>query len=509
MVSVPASLGVAKRRIEGIVRGVVVHTSFPPFSWVYALYYRLVLRLSVAFLAAIPEVTSIYLTGGLSRNRITWGRSDIDLMVFVRDGGRQAVRRRCRLLRSVFAIIPADEVGVFDSRDMDELLERDIHLAYRLVHAPVPAKLLYGPPLTALYRPAEPERSAAQALVGRYEFLWNILTHRLIHMPPINRGDRDYLYAKLSRQFLEELPDEARPVVPAGSAASDPDSVYRTGCESLFAIGQYCAKLPARQGRTVGRTGSHPDRSSPRIQLNELHLAMGPGVRGSLDQFMGSLLENHADRIDSVLIAPAYVLPVTERELSLYIVQKQPLELEEVRAIVHKAESSGLRNRIDLNLLNQDISLSIDLQDLSRSVATPLTKPATFLYLASPECALHGTPIGLRPPVCDLQAIARAKWRDLQECIAGMPLSRLTPLALQELVWQALQAVSIIRQDQFPLTSHQTCRLWREQAGCEWLAALHENYPADLDGRPSHSERFTQHGVALIRQLMEDHNDEG
>jgi hypothetical protein len=498
VVSVLAPLRWIKRRVEGVVRGIVVHTSFPPFSWAYALYYKLVLRISVAVLSSIPEVTSIYLTGGLSRNRITYGRSDIDLMIFVRNGGQRAVHRCCRALRYLFAIIPADEVGIYDCSDMDKLLGQDIHLAFRLIHAPVPAKLLYGPSLTAAYHSSQPEHSAAQALIGRYEFLWNILTHRLIHLPPINEGDKAYLYAKLSRQFLEELPRGRRHEAISHSASSNPAVVYRIGSESLFEIGKYCAQsLPLLV------------QPSPRIHLNDLNLAMGPQVRDLLDQFTGWLLKTHAECIESVLIAPAYVLPVIERELSLYLVQKRPLELQDLRAILLRAEAMGMRNRIDLNLLNQDISLCIDLQDLSRSVATPLTRPATFLYLASPECVLHGTPLEPRPPVCDLRAIARGKWHDLHACIADMPLTRLTPLALQELIWQALQAVSIMNLDRFPLTSAQTCRLWQEQAGCEWLASLHDDFPADLDGRPSRSERFTQHGVALFRKLVEDSYDDG
>jgi len=483
----------AKRRIEGIVQRIVVRTNFPPFSWCYASYYRFVLWVAVAALKRIPQVVSIYLTGGLSRKRISYGRSDIDLMVFIREGGEHAVRRRCEMLRFLFPVLPAKEVGVFVTDDLDDLLRRDIHLSYRLLYAPVPARLLYGQPLTRTYAAEDPERSATVSLIGRFEFLWNILLHRLIHMPPPLEDDRDYLYSKLSRQFVEEFPRCGEQLTPKPVAVqTDPAEVYKIATRSLFKLGQYCAAKVSAQ-----------EKPAPRIDLHDLCLTMGSRTRSTLDCFVEWLLNQYADNLQSVLICPSYVLPVTERELSLYIVERNSLDLEDVRIILKQAEAAGMRNRIDLNFMSRDIAFSIDLQDLSRSVVLPLTKAATFLYLASPECVLHGVPLDPLPPVCDLRAIAEDKKEEVRECIDGQPLTRLTPLAFQELTWQALQTTSIIEMDQFPLTSSQACRLWQEHPGMEWLTSLHEQYAADLDGRPSHSERFFQRGIDLIHRLME------
>ncbi len=488
----------AKRRVEGLVQRIVVRTSFPPFSWCYALYYRFVVWIAVSALRRVPQVVSIYLTGGLSRNRITYGRSDIDLMVFIHEGGEPAVRRWCEMLRFLFPILPAKEVGVFIADDLDRLLSKDAHLSYRLLHAPLPAQLLYGPPLTRTYIPEKPERRAVESLIGRFEFLWNILSHRLIHMPPALDGDRAYLYAKLSRQFIEELPRRGELQTPKPvPVISSPREVYRVGTQSLFTLGRYCA--------TAVRAHDKPP---PRIKLNELRLTMGSQTRSALEGFVEWLLNHYADSLKSVLICPSYVLPITERELSLYIVERNALELDDVRVILKQAEVAGMCNRIDLNLLSRDISFSIDLKDLSRSVMSPLTKAATFLYLASPNCVLHGAPLDPLAPVCDLRSIANEAKKEMHDCIDGRPLTRLTPLAFQELTWQALQTTSIMELDQFPLTSAQVCCLWQEHQGMEWLASLHEQYPADLDGRPSQSERFFQRGIALIHGLMEDRYDE-
>lgn len=488
----------AKKRVENTVQHFVVLTDFPPFSWCYSLYYRLVLWVAVAALRRIPHVVSIYLTGGLSRNRVAFGRSDIDIMIFIREGGARAVRRRCRILRFFFPILPAGEVGVFTVDDLDKLLREDLHLRYRLLHAGVPAKLLYGQQLTVAHQSQAPEREAVESLIGRFEFLWNILVHRLIHMPPALEGDRDYLYGKLSRQFVEDLPRAGEPWAPKPApAVPNPEETYRIGVRSLLELGRYCA--------TAVRARDAP---SPRIDLRDLGLTMGAETRSMLDRFVEWLLKRYADALQSVLICPSYVLPVTERELSLYIVEHEPLELDDAKAILQAAHSAGMRDRIDLNLMSRDISFSIDLQDLSRSVASPLTKAATFLYLASPECVLHGAPLDPLPPVCDLRAMAGKKKDEIRDCLAGRPLTRLTPLAFQELMWQVLQTTSIIDLDRFPLTSAQACRLWREQQGMEWLSSLHEQYPADLDGRPSQSERFFQRGIALIRGLTEHGYDE-
>jgi len=101
----------------------VLRLGVPPFTWGYALAYRLACAFVVRSIRRQPGVVAIYLTGSLAAGGARYGLSDIDVKVFL-EGRRdaqvfQAVRARFLRLRRVFPMLgPPDEKGIYFLDDL-------------------------------------------------------------------------------------------------------------------------------------------------------------------------------------------------------------------------------------------------------------------------------------------------------------------------------------------------------------------------------------------------------
>jgi hypothetical protein len=96
----------------------VLRLYWPPFTWLYRLYYWLAIQFSRFLISRVPSVRSIYLTGSLIRHDVVYGLSDIDFKVLV-DGDKnqetyRSIRRRFSLLYRLFPMLGSpDEKGIY------------------------------------------------------------------------------------------------------------------------------------------------------------------------------------------------------------------------------------------------------------------------------------------------------------------------------------------------------------------------------------------------------------
>jgi hypothetical protein len=482
-----------RRKLEATIQKFVVRTSVPPFVWVYAAYYRLCIWVAVALYRRVPEVVSIYLTGGLARGQVTYGQSDVDLMVFVHRGGADAIRARARALRYVFPILQAGELGVFVVEDLADLVSNHAnHLCYRILDSATRPRLLQGAALEFPTRAQLGETAWAAAVLGRFEFTWNLLVTRVVHYPARSSENGRYLCAKLARQLAREFPTDDETIRPPEppAAAVTAEELFHVGTATLGVLGRYCR-----------RRSAIIDSGQPSMDLTNLGLTVGARTESSLATFLDFLLERYAPMLSGVLLAPSSVLPVTERELVLYLREAGRLELDDVRSILRAAEEAGLKDKVDLFLLTSDIALGLSLQNPSNAVRFPRAHAASFAYLASPDCALFGTPIGSTALHADLREQAALAEQDLHAFLDGISVPRITPLGFQEVLWQVLQFAAVRVFDTLPLTSAQVCRLWSTTPDMAWLSTLHQQYALDLDGRSSETERYIQRGIELMHTV--------
>lgn len=110
---------IRRRILEAVLR-----LGFPPFTWAYALVYRLACLLVVRSIRRQPGVVAIYLTGSLAAGGARYGLSDIDIKVFL-EGRRDAsvsqrIRARFLRLRRIFPMLgPPDEKGIYFTDDLE------------------------------------------------------------------------------------------------------------------------------------------------------------------------------------------------------------------------------------------------------------------------------------------------------------------------------------------------------------------------------------------------------
>lgn len=103
----------------------VLRLRVPPFTWLYALIYRLACILVVLSLRRRPGLVAIYLSGSSADGRQRFGLSDIDFKIFLSGRRRareiQIIRKRFMRLRRCFPMLgPPDEKGIYFLNDLSD-----------------------------------------------------------------------------------------------------------------------------------------------------------------------------------------------------------------------------------------------------------------------------------------------------------------------------------------------------------------------------------------------------
>ncbi|MBP1623450.1 MAG: hypothetical protein H6Q07_1470, partial [Acidobacteria bacterium] len=91
---------------------------WPPFTWVFRLYYWIAIQCSRFLIARVEGVRSIYVTGSWVRGDVIFGLSDIDFKILVAGGKKpeisRSIQRRFSALRCFFPVLgPPDEKGIY------------------------------------------------------------------------------------------------------------------------------------------------------------------------------------------------------------------------------------------------------------------------------------------------------------------------------------------------------------------------------------------------------------
>jgi len=95
---------------------------FPPFIWVFRFYYWLAIRCVIRRLRGITGMISVYLSGSLARQDVTYGLSDIDFKILVAGKKDKTLYRQIQAifagLRRIFPMLgPPDEKGIYFLED--------------------------------------------------------------------------------------------------------------------------------------------------------------------------------------------------------------------------------------------------------------------------------------------------------------------------------------------------------------------------------------------------------
>ena len=108
--------------IKSLAIILALRMQFPPFVWVFRFYYWLAVRSVMSRLRGITGVKSVYLSGSLARQDVTYGLSDIDFKILVAGKKDKTIYRQIRAifagLRRIFPMLgPPDEKGIYFLED--------------------------------------------------------------------------------------------------------------------------------------------------------------------------------------------------------------------------------------------------------------------------------------------------------------------------------------------------------------------------------------------------------
>jgi len=108
--------------IKSLLIILALRMQFPPFVWVFRFYYWLAIRCVIRRLRSMTGVKSVYLSGSLARQDVTYGLSDIDFKILV--AGKkdktvyQLIQNTFAGLRRIFPMLgPPAEKGIYFLED--------------------------------------------------------------------------------------------------------------------------------------------------------------------------------------------------------------------------------------------------------------------------------------------------------------------------------------------------------------------------------------------------------
>lgn len=109
-------------KIKSLAIILALRMQFPPFIWVFRFYYWLAVCCVIRRLRSITGVKSVYLSGSLARQDVTYGLSDIDFKILVAGKKDKTVYRQIQAifagLRRIFPMLgPPDEKGIYFLED--------------------------------------------------------------------------------------------------------------------------------------------------------------------------------------------------------------------------------------------------------------------------------------------------------------------------------------------------------------------------------------------------------
>jgi hypothetical protein len=471
-----------------LIQHIVVKTnSVPLLKDAYGIYYSLTVKCCAYFLSTVPGVSAVYLTGGLATGAVTYGLSDVDLIIFV-NKNRASVLKRYENLSRIFPLLAAGEPAVYEADDVKHYLNnsselKNLFLSYRLLPANGFSRLLYGESIS-LPSLAPDEAKLKFAAIGQS---WSILINKLI-ISKTTGISLSYICSKLKRTFSENSDVVRKDSTPSGMEASETFS--------------YCAEKIKEKARTLSW-------SEALEQISDgLNFEFSRKVMVSRENSLRiaefvSAVKKDFPKIKSVLLSPVSYVALEEDRLGVFIVEREPLTLQEVKDLKNKLGHQILRQSLELYLLTEDVALSVQWAGSEwwhpSPVLWPFSDPLTFLHLQLDQSVCFGEP--LKYPDAKVsylksvfasygKTLVRSEKAKKLKHVNDRNLIRLPTNDFQHLFWQALQIKAAELEGTVFCCSHRIAEHWKSKTAAAWIPELQSEYVKDLSHTPTASEKL-------------------
>jgi len=488
-----------KKKITRLLRMFVVKTSFSPFSYFYKACYLATLKIVVCVLKGLPEIKSVYLTGGLASGRLVPGLSDIDLFLFVK-GSDLRVRRIFRVLNIFFPLLGKDELAVYDFDEVSNIFDTsrlgaDLFLNYSFLPSSNRVRHLYGERIGP-FAEKLPELRPDMKL-GWLSYLWGVVIKHIIFNRYAGWMHLNHTCLKLRRQMSfanESLAPFKIPFFAPGLVEQTYD---------------WCRNEMFKAGKQYGWPQSISE-NREELKFGDLEILVTEPNKRRLATFKEKAPVLANGKIASILFGPSSFLELNEERLCVFIIEKEPLSLAETRELLYSIGPNDFSQWLEVYLLGNDIALSI--QWISNNfcampVYWPFMSPLLFLYLSKQEAAIYGKPLQLsQKEISGLTGHYYKKEKSLfadlnrkiSRFIKHPNMARLPASDFQLFFWQALQLFAYEKEKKRCFSSKQLCRHFCTIKDLDWLSDFHNDFLRDLSGDKSDTERFFQPSLELL-----------
>lgn len=489
--------------MKKVLQLLVIKTSFPPFSWLYKAYYKLTVYCCVFVLRLFPEVTSVYLTGGIVSGRVVYGLSDIDLIVFV-SGKKPRITRLCRRLSFFFPLLSLGEPAIYEEAEVENYIRyssdvKHLFLGYRLSADSQLSRLLYGKNM--LQSQPVSEAHLNEGVLGQ---VWSIAINKLIVQKTDGVSLR-YLNLKLRRQLGEDVAVPSAHQIQAASA-NEVEETFQLCFHKI-------KKLADEKAKTyLLEPDSSSNMESMKLQKSETVL-LTQKSKAQLQSFVNAVT-GRFPCIKSILVSPVSYLSLEEDRLGLFLVVERALSLQEIKEIKETLGLSQSVQGLELYILTPYVAFSVQWVGSDWWHPSPLlwawSEPLTFLHLEAEHCRYYGEPFHYSSQ--QRQMLQRAFAQQVQKTLSlekakrlhyvgHKNRARLTPWDFQHLFWQALQIKTAEQDNVVICSSEQLAKYWDQQLGTDWISQLQLQLSGDLDKRKTQTERLYALALQLLSQL--------
>jgi predicted nucleotidyltransferase len=538
-------------RYRTLIQCLVVSTSFPPFNFIYRKIYEFSVAIATALLRREARVMTIYLRRGVAEDEITYGLSDIDLLVLVRDEEDYLTKVKIRSIYNRLSLfIPLygnidTELGIYSISEFISLYhDHNLH-RYRFNEGKYSWKLLFGEDILK----ALPELDNTELYLSATEELkvwWRFLGVEI--NPALNqpRFQRKYLWYKAisetAKVYLfirqgkkirrrEEALNEIKQYMPAEyndlfetvqRYYGKLNSQKEAGLLSLLEMFVYLVSKTYEEAAVkifAGKTGKRAKFHLP----DPAELSKSPGLSDSLVAFTADLQEELKTCCNGISVIPQLEFDhdtLNNLDIdSFYLVffNRNTMPLELLRKIYSYFGQNRSPRKIEPFIVFQDkVAFSLRENRPYTSIKTPWINPEFFsLAYASKKPFLGDIvfdtemkPIHCNLPTCLFEESILKRVLKIDQTVTDRNIRKVKMPELLRFFWAAartkLLAHALESEEIFiPLTSRQILqRLLESYPGdVDWLKDLHEEYNREISGAEGEAFRHVDRALDFIKRM--------
>ena len=542
-----------KKDIRFFIQKSILILSFPPFTYLFRKVYDLSIAIAVLLLKRVEGVLAIYLRRGAAKNEITYGISDIDLLVIIDESEeKQPVRFTKERVASIYnrlsRFIPLfgeveKELGMYSASEFFELYQDYDSYKYRFNEGKYTWRLLFGKDLVKdlpelqdkeLYLPATEELKVWWPLINielapdsaypqfkRKDLWYKAISEVSKFCLFICHGEhiqsREAALHRIKQYLTYEQRLSIDKVQGYRKDLTSKEDLIPDELMKLFL--ELSGKVFNEMEREVygGSKGRKAVISVPNYRdliwdSNVLTLIekLETHVKRELEPFL-----NHIALIPQVEFNMDILLNSDVDSLDLVLVEQELIPVQKLRCFNSLFEQASPLQQVEPFIAHGTIALSLQAKRPERCIKSPKQSPLFFSFLTHDPLKLSSvsvkmyhklTQFDLPPDFLERSILKRVA--KIDKIVSDAHVYRMKTLDFLRFFWATARTKLLSYQldsDRvyIPVTSKQILEQLMEFSpkDAPWLNDFHVEYTKELLGKESEAYRYISNSVAFLNTM--------